>query len=98
MDIIPEPLEFEWDKGNINKNFTKHRINNEEAEQVFLDEKSVFSEDSKHSKTENRYQIIGKSENNKLLNVIFTIRNKKIRIISVRSANKKEKRLYEKKS
>ncbi len=97
MNIIPEPLEFQWDKGNIDKSLKKHGIENEEAESVFFDENSVFSEDIKHSRTEKRYQILGRSERNILLNVIFTLRGNKIRVISARKVNNKERRLYEQK-
>ena len=37
MKVIPEELEFEWDKGNLNKSRRKHGIATQEAESVFLD-------------------------------------------------------------
>lgn len=95
QDIIPEPIEFEWDKGNITKNFESHGVLNEEAESMFFDERSLLVEDSKHSKFEDRFQIFGKSAMEKLLTVFFTIRRGKIRIISARGVNKKERNLYE---
>ncbi len=95
QDIIPEPIEFEWDKGNIDKNSKKHGIENEEAESIFFDDKSLLIEDLKHSETEHRFQTLGKSIFTKLLTVFFTIRRNKIRIISARKMNKKEKDLYE---
>jgi len=98
MDIIPEPLKFEWDKGNIDKNVKKHGITNENAEKIFLEEKSIFSEDIKHSKIEKRYQILGESRKGQVLSVVFTIRNEKVRIISARQANQKERKLYETKN
>ncbi|KKS81100.1 MAG: hypothetical protein UV55_C0021G0001 [Candidatus Gottesmanbacteria bacterium GW2011_GWC1_43_10] len=39
---------FEWDKGNIDKNYEKHGITLKEAEEVFLDEKVFFTENIKH--------------------------------------------------
>jgi hypothetical protein len=95
QDIIPEPVEFEWDKGNIDKNFKKHRIANEEAEEVFLND-PLISEDKKHSSAEKRYQCLGITDKNKKLFVSFTLRNGKIRIISDRNMNKKERNTYEK--
>ncbi len=95
LNIIPEPIEFEWDKGNVDKNFKKHEIANEEAESVFFDEKSLLADDLKHSKSEDRFQIVGKSMMDRLLTIFFTIRKNKIRIISVRRVNRKEINLYE---
>lgn len=95
-DFISEPIEFEWDEGNREKNFKRHRVSNEEAEEAFLNEPFV-SEDLKHSKFEKRYQCLGKTEKGKQLFVSFTLRNSKVRVISVRSMNKKERKVYEQK-
>lgn len=96
-DILPEPIEFEWDEGNVDKNVKKHGIENEEAESVFFDKNSVLAEDAKHSGHEKRYQIVGKSNVERLLNIIFTIRRQKVRIISARRMHPNERRLYENK-
>ena len=50
-DIIPEPIEFEWNKGNVDKNLKKHGVKNEEAEEVFLNDPLIY-EDLKHSELE----------------------------------------------
>jgi len=99
MDIIdlPQPLEFEWDKHNSNKIRLRHNITPIEAEQAFFDDYSIFF-DSKHSTAEKRYQLIGKSNTGKVLFIVFTPRNNKIRIISARSASKKERNNYDKKT
>lgn len=93
--IIPDPIEFEWDRGNSQKNLKTHKIENDESESAFLDRNSVLAEDLKHSRNEERYQLFGKSNQNRLLTVIFTLRKHSIRIISARQMNKKEKRFYE---
>lgn len=89
--------EFEWDKGNIDKN-KKHDVENNEAEEVFFDKDSLTLPDEKHSFREKRFMNLGKSKINRLLSVIFTVRKSKIRIISARDMNKKERRLYEENS
>lgn len=95
MNIIPEPLEFEWDEGNINKN-KKHGINNDEAEQVFNNEPFI-SEDLKHSNVnEKRYQCLGQTDKKAKLFISFTVRRTKIRVISVRTMSRKERKVYEK--
>ena len=98
MDIIPEPIQFEWDKGNIDKNFKKHGVTNEEVEDVFTDNEILVSEDTKHStKIEKRYRALGKTGQEKKLFISFTIRDKKIRVISARPMSSKERIVYEKK-
>jgi len=54
--------------------------------------------DKLHSKKEQRFIILGKTKNKRLLYTVFTIRNNEIRIISARDINKKERKLYEKKA
>jgi len=85
---------FDWDKGNIDKSYFKHGVTLNQAEEAFLDEAAVILRDFKHSQTEPRYLLIGKTANNKILFIVFTIRDKKIRIISARAADKKEAKQY----
>lgn len=96
MLILPEPVSFEWDRGNLDKNYRRHKIANKEAEEVFDNEFKFVFEDKKHSETEKRYGIFGQSKNGKLLSIVFTIRNNRIRIITARNMSKKERRSYEK--
>ena len=85
---------FEWDKGNIDKSYSKHGITPIEAEEVFLDEDQLVLEDEKHSVSERRFAIIGKSRNGNILFIAFTQRKRNIRIISARKANSKERKKY----
>jgi hypothetical protein len=94
--IVPEPLSFEWDKGNSDKNRISHGISNEQAEEPFFDDEKKIAKDVFHSNKEKRYILLGKTKNYILLYIAWTIRNKKIRIISARRMNKKEVPLYEK--
>lgn len=98
MRLLSKPIQFEWDQGNIHKNIAKHKIKNEEAEEVFINQPIVLIKDKKHSQKESRLLILGKSDKKRLLSVIFTQRDKKIRIISARPMSQKERRLYEQKS
>ena len=88
-------FEFEWDKGNIDKN-KKHGVENVECEEIFADENKIIYKDIFHSENEDRYIVIGKSRKEKLLYVVFTKRGEEIRIISCRKVNKKEVPIYEK--
>lgn len=87
---------FEWDKGNVEKSRRKHGVTAEEAESVFGDQQSVVIADPKHSKTEKRFAVVGKSKQNRILFVTFTWRKGKIRIISARRMHGKEVKKYAK--
>jgi len=95
MKIIPDQLTFDWDSGNSEKNFIKHKVTIQEAEEVFVNEPLVVIEDLVHSKNERRFCAFGKTQSRRKLFLSFTIRNNKIRIISIRDMDKKEKNRYE---
>lgn len=97
MRILPEPIVFEWDKGNSSKNLTKHNVPNKEAEEIFNNDPKFIVEDEKHSKVEKRYMVWGITNGNRRLTIFFTIRKTKVRIISARDMHRKERRQYEKK-
>jgi uncharacterized protein len=89
------PLSFDWDKGNKEKNWKKHGVDLKECEQAFFDSQIKFFEDPGHSTIENRFLAYGQTEKERKLVLVFTIRKQKIRIISARDQNKKERRVYE---
>lgn len=88
-------IEFVWDDGNKQKNWLKHCVETDECEQVFLQEKIITFVDEKHSSIEQRWLVLGVTDKGRKLSIFFTIRNKKIRIISARDMSKKEKMMYE---
>lgn len=88
---------FQWDRGNIDKSYEKHSITPNESEEIFLDENLQVVRDIKHSQKEKRFIGIGKTFEGKTLFAVFTLRKNKIRIISARKANRKERRYYEQK-
>lgn len=95
-DILAACIGFDWDTGNAHKNWEKHLISQAECEQVFFNEPLLLLADEKHSKAEKRYHALGRTNTNKPLFVVFTIRKNHIRIISARRMNTKERALYEK--
>jgi len=94
MHVLAEPLEFQWDAGNSGKNLIKHGVEDTECEEVFFDDNKKVLNDVLHSETESRYMLIGMTQLGRLLLVVFTIRKEKIRIISARDLNRKERKLY----
>jgi uncharacterized DUF497 family protein len=93
---LDEIIGFQWDIANIS-HIARHKVTPEEAEDIFFDENMVLSEDIKHSLKEKRFIIIGKTKESRLLYQVFTVRRDEIRVISSRTLNKKEVKLYEKK-
>ncbi len=85
---------FEWDKGNFEKNWIRHKVMQGECEQVFFNEPIIVFSDDKHSQIENRWYLLGRTDAGRLLFIVFTIRENLIRIISARDMNKKERKNY----
>ena len=92
-----KPLEFEWNEVNKYKNWEKHQVDFRECEEIFSNKPLLISFDKKHSKVEKRFQALGQTNNKRKLFISFTIKNNRIRIISARDQNRKERKEYEKK-
>jgi uncharacterized DUF497 family protein len=88
---------FDWDDGNSRKSADKHDVSQAEAEGVFFNDPLIVVEDSKHSETEPRFNALGKTTQNRLLHITFTLRQDGtlIRVISARDMHRKEKKAYE---
>ncbi len=88
---------FDWDEGNRFKSTAKHSVSQAEAEQVFADPKLLVADDVKHSQAESRHHAMGRTIGGRLLHVTFTLRESRtrIRVISARNANRKERASYE---
>ena len=87
-------LDFEWDPAKDDLNRRKHRVTFEEATTVFKDPQADIVSDLFHSTDEERYRVIGYSDRNRLLTVIFTERYETTRIISARKATLTEQAAY----
>jgi uncharacterized protein len=87
-------MQFEWDPEKNQSNYRKHGISFEEATTVWFDEWALVSPDREHSVGELREGIIGVSEWQTLMLVVFTQRENRIRIISARAVNKRERDGY----
>lgn len=81
MRTDKKAFEFEWNKGNSDKP-KKHGLTLEETEEAFFDDKKVIFGDWKHSIAEERITLLGKTKKDKLLNITYTIRRNKIRVIT----------------
>lgn len=88
-------MQFEWDADKAATNASKHKIHFDEAKTVLADQQSITISDPVHSSEEDRFIDIGYSDRGRLLVVVYTERNTRIRIISCRKATNAERIIYE---
>jgi uncharacterized protein len=88
-------LLFEWDPKKARLNLKRHGVSFVEASTAFRDSLSQTIEDPLHSENEQRFVLIGRSIQGRLLVIVHTDRGERIRIISARLATKKERLRYE---
>ena len=86
---------FEWDEGNLLKNWEKHRVSASECEQVFFSRPLVAGLDEDRAKKERRYYALGVTDGGRKLFVVFTSRSRKIRVISARDMSRKERKVFD---
>jgi len=86
--------DFEWDQAKARSNLRRHGVSFVEAITLFEDPLFVPYKDEEHSSRESRYVIIGESNENRLLVVAYTQRER-TRIISARKVTPRERRKYE---
>ena len=94
-NFLKDCIGFEWDTNNKTKNDKKHNVLWWECEQVFFNQPLLLFEDTRHSISEQRFYVLGQTNSHRKLFIVFTIRKKRIRIISAREMHKKEKSIYE---
>lgn len=91
---------FDWDEGNARKSNLKHGVTQVEAEQVFFNAPVLLLPDLSHSQVESRFHLLGKTNEDRMLHITFTLRfgDRKIRVISAREMHRKERLIYEEKT
>jgi len=87
---------FDWDRGNDQKSWARHGVTQAEAEEVFFNRPILIADDAKHSVRERRYALLGRTNAERLLSVVFTVRRDHVRVISARSMSRKERTQYAK--
>lgn len=83
---------FEWDEAKNERNISKHGIGFTRASRVFQ-HAYLRNKDDRYDYGEQRYLALGES-NHAILVVVYTERKDRIRIISARPANNRERKLY----
>ena len=86
-------MEFEWDPAKARENIRVHGISFAAAVGVFEDENALTVEDI-NAEGEQRFRSLGMDGLGRLLVVVYTYREEKIRLISAWKANRKQERQY----
>jgi uncharacterized DUF497 family protein len=86
---------FDWDEGNLLKNWEKHGVTAAECEEVFFNRPLVAAPDAEHSAAEPRFFVLGQSDAGRKLFLVFTTRDNLIRVISARDMTKRERERYQ---
>lgn len=93
--VLSKCTAFDWDEGNFDKNWLKHKVTPFECEQVFFNQPIVAAPDPDHAEKEARFYVLGRTDAARLLFVVFAVRRRKIRVISARDMTRKERGVYE---
>ena len=88
-------LGFSWDSRKAAGNERKHGVSFEEAVTAFGDLLSITVPDPDHSTDENRFLLLGLSDQDRLLVVAHVERGDDTRIINARLATRRERTRYE---
>ncbi len=97
MKAFPPSKSFEWDEGNINKNWDKHRVHYLECEEIFFNEPIMTKVEKRGVSQEERVSALGVTNEGRFLFVVSTMRRGRIRVVSARDMNKKERKIYHEK-
>lgn len=93
-EFFPDITGFQWDEGNSEKNWRRHQVTQVEAEQVFFNRPVLVSRAPKHSEAEARYFALGRTDAERELAIVFTLRGSSLRVISARPMSRRERRVY----
>ncbi len=97
MIDLEQIVGFDWDEGNSRKSADKHDVSQAEAESIFFNDPLLLLENPGHSQRERRFNALGKTNQDRLLHITFTLRanGALIRVISARDMHRKERKFYE---
>lgn len=85
---------FQWDRGNSQKIWDRHQVLPAECESIFFNQPLLVGDDLRHSTREEQFYALGRTDAGRLLFVVFTIRGRLVRPISVRDMSRKEREIF----
>lgn len=87
-------MDFEWDQKKFEQNLRLRELDFNRAIYLFEDPKRVVWEDVRKDYGEPRLNMLAKYRD-RVLAMTYTLRGENVRVISLRKANKREQRKYE---
>lgn len=85
-------MRYQWDPNKAAINLRKHGVDFADAVSVFSDDFALSFEDTRFD--EERYVVIGADLLDRILVIVYTWRNKEVRLISARKATRRERQQY----
>jgi uncharacterized DUF497 family protein len=90
-----QTVPFEWDPIKAAANDRRHGVQFSEALGVFSDEYAITIEDDESDPQEQRFVTLGVGIKGRVLVVVYCYRGENLRIISARTAGRRERENYE---
>jgi uncharacterized protein len=85
-------MKFTWDEKKRRRNLEKHGIDFSDADIIFS-RPMLFKQDTRRDYQEARWAALGQLQD-AVVFLAYTLRGEDVRIISMRRANKKERKIY----
>ena len=86
-------MSYQWDSNKATSNLSKHGIDFADAVSAFSDDLAIMVEDRRFD--EERFVVIGSDAFGRVLVIVYTLRDREIRLISARKATRVERKQYE---
>ena len=86
-------MELEWDSRKTTANLSKHGVDFADAATVVYDDQAITIPEERSG--EERFVTIGMDALGRILVVVYTWRDERLRLISARKATPRERRQYE---
>lgn len=87
-------VSYEWDEAKARANFAKHGVRFADAVSALEDESALTIKDA-FSTAEDRWITLGVDALGRLLVIVYTWRGESVRLISARTATRRERLQYE---
>lgn len=81
-----------WPLGGLRARWSDQIL--EECEQVFFNRPWLVADDARHSESERRHFLQGRTDSGRYLMVVFVTRGKLVRVVSARDMTMKERRAF----
>lgn len=86
------PLEFEWDAANVS-HIAEHGVEPDEVVDVFYNDHIDYPAYEEGGET--RYDVVGRTDNGRILLVVYTLRESAIRVVTAFRPNEADIRAFQ---